>query len=833
MQFSKPNRIPHSHVRFAVCLCTIGLMIPGPHVLAGDVDNEESATIASGTSEGMVAELELIRRQALLDEANELMRKGREALEQDRSNEALQAFGGVREMLPQAPATDELRAQATAGYVEAAIAEAEKLAARGDIKGGKKLMASVLSDGVAPGDPDALAMMERLNDPIRYNPALTAGHVKDVEKVVELLELADGAIELGQYDRAKGFYEAVLRIDSTNTTARRGMVRVVEHKNDAAVYDHARAELLLEVDKQWEMQVPAPDNFDLSAMSSTEPSANRSLTVREKIKRITVPRIAFDQVTLSDAIDFLRAVSLREDKYEADSAAKGVNFNINLSGISEEAQRSILETRFDLQLRDVPIQQALKYITEITKTSFKVDDFSVIILPPGVALDELIARTYKVPPDFVTSLSTGSTQQEEADPFADTGSQKTGLLAARKSVQELLKSKGLSFPDGAFANFNAATGTLRMVNTPLQHDTVSTIIDSIREREPVAVSVQVTVIKVQQDNLSELGFDWLLNPSQIGSNTSMAGGTIGNSGGRFGEDFSPVIGSLPPLADAAVVSGVMTNGLRSGSQVYSGNSIDEMILNPNRASQAVKVAPGVLSLTGVFTDGAAQVMMRGLDQKKGVSMMANPSVVTTSGQAAKILVAKEFIYPTEYDPPEIGSGDSRTVTPANPTAFETRDVGITLDVLPVADDSKTYIDLTLSPEIVEFNGFVNYGSPIFTVGGGFFFVIDNDGFFDILGSGVEESVKLTENRILMPIFSTQRTTTQLTVADGATIVYGGLLSSSIKTVDDKVPVLGDLPMLGRFFQSTGLKPTNTAVVFMVRVQLMDATGRPFRELSSR
>ena len=91
------------------------------------------------------------------------------------------------------------------------------------------------------------------------------------------------------------------------------------------------------------------------------------------------------------------------------------------------------------------------------------------------------------------------------------------------------------------------------------------------------------------------------------------------------------------------------------------------------------------------------------------------------------------------------------------------------------------------------------------------------------------TVPVTDNTILMPVFSSQKTTTQLTVADGSTIVYAGLIVGGVQTVEDKVPVLGDVPFLGRFFQSSSRKPVSTVVIFMVHVELLDPTGRPYRD----
>ena len=54
------------------------------------------------------------------------------------------------------------------------------------------------------------------------------------------------------------------------------------------------------------------------------------------------------------------------------------------------------------------------------------------------------------------------------------------------------------------------------------------------------------------------------------------------------------------------------------------------------------------------------------------------------------------------------------VTPTTPTAFEKRDVGVTLEVEPTIGPDGYSIDMQLAPQVVEFEGFINYGSPIQT-----------------------------------------------------------------------------------------------------------------------
>jgi general secretion pathway protein D len=788
-------------------------------------------------SAGDLSSREQSRRNAAVEEAQMLLSKGDQAYQAGRYSEAVEAYAGAREMIPDAPVSAELRRAATDRFSQASVERAKELSRKGDVAGAKVVMDKVLAQGVAPNDPLALAMRNQLDDPIRTNPALTAEHAKDIDAVRRLLYTAEGAFNLGKFDEANRHYEDVLRLDPSNSAARRGMEKVASAKSayGKSAFDHTRAEMLSQVDGSWELQVPAPELGIGPADPGAPGNDLGTVTISAKLKRIIIPQIALDQSSLDEALDFIRVKAAENDITEPDPARKGVNITVNLGAPDSETSIRIRNQRFDLRLSQVPLATVLKYVTDITQTSFTTDDFAVVIRPHGSTSDELLARSFSVPPDFLTNLSAGAgTDKSADDPFGSAAPAGGGLLTTRLSAQEALAKQGISFPEGASATYNASTNTLRVVNTPNNLDLISQIVDTVNQTEPVMVSVKVTMIRTQQTNLKELGFDWLLNPISLNSEGTVfgSGGTTGNTPGRTGGDFTGPIPGLPADPTTVVNPGVITNGLRSGDQAINGNSIDELIANPNRDAQSSAVAPGVLALTGMFTDGEVSMIMRGLNQKKSVDIMAQPSTVTRSGQSSKISIIREFIYPTEYEPPEIptstgggrnGGGDSGTtpVTPAMPTAFEKRDVGITLEVLPVADANKHYVDITLAPSFVEFDGFVNYGSPINTT--------VNGGLGGIVGGGLTSSVvTLTENTILMPVFSTQRTSTQLTVADGATIAIAGLISDRVQTVEDKVPVLGSIPWIGRLFTTTATQPTSTALVFLVRVELMDPTGRSYR-----
>lgn len=114
---------------------------------------------------------------------------------------------------------------------------------------------------------------------------------------------------------------------------------------------------------------------------------------------------------------------------------------------------------------------------------------------------------------------------------------------------------------------------------------------------------------------------------------------------------------------------------------------------------------------------------------------------------------------------------------------------------------------------MEFEGFVNYGSPIQSTGVG--------------SDGKPMSLTLTENRIEQPIFSKRSVETSLFIYDGHTVAIGGLITENVQTVEDKVPIFGDLPLIGRFFRSNSDNHIKKNLMIFVTGQIIDATASPY------
>src|SRR5439155_3522079 len=348
------------------------------------------------------------------------------------------------------------------------------------------------------------------------------------------------------------------------------------------------------------------------------------------------------------------------------------------------------------------------------------------------------------------------------------------LLVNREGAREFLESQGVPFPPGASAHFLPQSSRLIVRNTIDNLELVDALVEQASVAGPKQVEIESKFVEITENNLKELGFDWLLGPFNI----------TGNSGKIIGA------GGAPPPPNPANFPFPTTNqfpvtaGNRSGDFAISANAIDALLLGTGGGL----VAPGIFGLGGVMTNPQFQVVIRALNQKKGIDLLSAPRVTTKSGQRAVIEIVREFRYPTQFQPPQIpqtvgtlqgaagtgtgtlislGGGGTTPVTPTTPTAFETRNTGVTLEVEPVVGPDGVTIDLNLVPQVVEFEGFINYGSPIFGIQPPATSINPITGVTSLLTS---PSVLLTQNVINQPIFSTRKVTTSVSVYDGSTVV---------------------------------------------------------------
>jgi general secretion pathway protein D len=830
-----------------------------------------------------VAEREKTRRLDYERRGQEAIDSGDAAMKDKDYEKATAYFKSACDIIPNAPNSQSLYDTALDGFCNASTKLAEQRIAEGRYADAENTLRVVLDERYDPRCKKAIIILSRLEQPDYYNKTIGPKFRATVEQVKQWFIDAQGYYDTGRYDLAKKRCDQILSVDHYNIAARRMQEKCDEKMSDygVAAYNETRANAIQETDRAWQRPLRRFNTVVPVIESSSEPAVSTE-RIRRKLEHIIIPKLEFRDATVREAIDYLKKKSAELDD-ESKAGEKGVNIVLKLEssggggggggaapaaaaapaipgipGLDQNpppaaaanvpaaapgAIGSPADARITVSLTNIPLIEALKYVTGLAGLKFKVEPYAVSVVPVTENTDVLITKEWKIPPDLIprTPGAGGDAGAALAAPAFGGGGGRGGAargdatkgtsgIADQESAKNWLIANGVAFNGAASAIYIVRSSRLIVRNTQDQLDLVDTIISNgAQGNGPVQVEIESKFVEIQQNNLKELDFDVLLGQAHLpGLNGVFAGGgTTGTAPALNSSDYPFTAPGVGPVGTAPIGgAGDLTAGNRTGNLGISANAIDALLFPTNGASA---VAPAISAVAGVFTDPQFQIVMRGLNQKKGVDLLSSPKVTTKSGQRAVIEIIREFRYPTEFTPPQIpqtfgntggllggsSSSGSFPVTPTTPTAFETRNTGVTLEVEPVIGPDGYTIDLNLVPQVVEFEGFINYGSPITSS-------VTNP------ITGVSTQNVITPNVINQPIFSTRKVTTSVSVFDGSTVVLGGLIREDVQKVEDKTPLLGDIPILGRLFRSSIDQHIKQNLVIFVSARLINPAGEPVR-----
>ncbi|MEI7774238.1 MAG: Amuc_1098 family type IV pilus outer membrane protein [Verrucomicrobiota bacterium] len=801
----------------------------------------------------------LVRLQQRERLGREETAKGDEALSKKDYEDAFAHYKNACEAIIIAPATSSSRRAAVNGLTTAGRKLAEQRVTEGYYASAVQALQVVLTHN--PDDSGTLKLLANIEAPDYFNKQMTPQHREKIEKVKELFISANGHKQLGRYDLALQKYEEILNLDPNNSAARQGReeVYILKTRPTIDAYNATRSQAMFEVSKEWERPYRRFDRKAVVHKDDTKSTAPSTVAITRKLNGIVLPRVDFKESTVREAIEFL----VKKSK-DLDPEAVGVNIVLKLDeqggavapppaapaaglgipGLDAPAAAPGASpapvmtggagTRVTLTLNNVPLIEVIKYITNLANLKYKIEPFAVSIVPLGTNTDEMFIKEWKVSPImFREAMGGGGAGGLAAGAPAAPADPNASSLAGNSSAKDFLAQRGVTFGPNAFAMYSPASSTLIVKNTSDQLDVVERIVEiQANDTAIKQIEIQAKFVEITQNNLKELSFDWLLGQANLPGSKNyplfFGGGTSGTSPATNPADFTFVNGTQP------IGTYPVTGGNRSGNIGISASAIDALLFGSAGAS---RLAPGIASIAGVGTDPVFQMVLRGLDQKKGVDLLSSPRVTTKSGNRAVIEIIREFRYATEFQAPQIpqnfggnqgginllpgggafggGNNGNFPVTPTTPTAFETRNVGVTLEVEPVIGPDGYTIDMQLAPQVTEFEGFINYGSPI-----------QSQSTNPITGQTTTNVI--TPNIINQPIFSTRKVTTNVSVYDGATVVLGGLVREDVQKVEDKTPIIGDIPLIGRLFRSNIDSHIKRNLVIFVTAHIVNAEGQPLQ-----
>lgn len=686
---------------------------------------------------------------------------------------------------------------------EILLQEARALADSGDPKAAEAKIDEYLAAGGNSGSARRLAksLDDQISNPYELDIKDISPEYLAQNKIIRDL-LARGRAQYlnGDYDGASATFKEVEARDANNTYAKLFQTKIAKLLGGIHGQNlyKTRGQMLTEVDQQWER----PKVFDISTANVVE--VDEGGRIQDKLNAIIIPQVNFSGMELTRVVETLSELSV-----EYDPERIGVNiiplFNSNDSN-----------PRVNISLRNLNLDRILQFVTQQVNFAYDVGGDAVTIQPS----DSLGGSSTTVTEFFPISRATvirltgfrdgGSSSSGPVDPFAAPSS--GGLSAPSQNeeveaLQSFFQSAGVNFElSGASLAFDGEQ--LIVTQTRRNLERMRTILRNYNEVKQV--EIEAKFLEVSQNDLEEVGFDW------TGSRTSPNSSQIYTSQGR---NLNSAFATDSEDSSIVIQRTVENAALGSTSVVNS-----EYPNTPPVLTSAIDLAANATNLftaTGWSINGAdVNLALRALSRKAGSDLMSAPKVTVLSGKRASITVAQELRYPESYGDIEStasssggggqgGGGNAAiSITAGTPQDFVTRNVGVEMSVTPNVENDDT-ISLILEPRVTEFEGFVEYGGPSVAI--------------------TSDATVSVPAGFYQPIFSTREMATEVTVFDGATVVMGGLTRDEVKSVNDSVPLLGDIPGIGRLFRSEGETRQKRNLLIFITANLVSPGGSPARQ----
>ncbi|MCF7848524.1 MAG: hypothetical protein K9M45_06710 [Kiritimatiellales bacterium] len=654
-------------------------------------------------------------------------------------------------------------------------------------------------------------------------PVVSAKPAKVLSQQDALYEKAKSLYRAGEYDMAEVVFEAMLANDPYDMRASDYLKRTAKKigSKELRKLGASRAEAMKDVAAAWNPTPKSGDDLINVTRDRKDLSGDEQL-IREmeaRLKSIIIPSLDFRDANIKDVVLFLSDTCRRLD-------AEGRGVNILLLGVEGKdvdpaVAAQATANNITISIRDMNLYDSLQYITEMASLKFEVEPNVVSISPINyVKQKALELRSYDIIPEVgadMESLSGGA---------ADAGGGADDLFGASTAAPAGGGSGGpldvtgffsvVDFPTGTSATYQPRFHKLFVKNTPknlqMLEGILSDLADEAIKKRSQQVEIEAKFVEFNEGALDELGFNWTLY-----SDGSVGGFKLEDQGSYYAPSTGWKDSSANAVNEAGVPSTILTDPIDGATKILSNPGQSLFGSNQRNNTTAYGVAANAL-LSSMGGTPAAMVFSKGGSfpvglritamQREGTAdVLSAPKVTTKSGNEAIIRAVEVHRYPQDYD---VETGQ-RTAPVVKPQDWEDYDLGVVLKVTPVVDAESNTIDLDLMPSITKFLGWDDY-------------VV---GYNSYAASGNNSDNSAGDGSTLiaqMPYFETRTVQTQVTVADGSTVLMGGLVNEITETFSDRVPILGDIPYLGILFRTDGERSSKKNLVIYVKATQVDDRG---------
>ena len=525
-----------------------------------------------------------------------------------------------------------------------------------------------------------------------------------------------------------------------------------------------------------------------------------------KLERIVFPNIEFDDADIFSVIRFLNRLSKRCDPDKV-----GISV---IAGFDKSTADQLLKVT--MSFSNIPMSEVLRYLCQNVGLKYKIEEGAVIL---GTSVDEMQTEYFPVRADLIASItgtevgtegegaSTGggggdteSMGEKQADFFdvektfeADKEKKSTKISLSSQALIKFFEDRGVKFGRGATIAYSRRSGKLVVRNTLIN---LRRLEDLLRQYELIntpLVLIEAKVVEISVTDTEQLGFRW---------DFGFTKGTAGESG------YWSVTEPSHPLR--------YFNSGQDTSQSYTSTaSIPFKVLNQ------LKILPNFGQ--GIFPDDVSaniSLSIQAVAKNSRTETLSAPKIITTSGHEATIRMVEERYFPSSWENPEITVNNNTVQLQAPIPEFDdSTDIGIRMTVTPIVNPDNYTITLHVQPEVVSFIKFSQYSVSV------------EQG--QIATDGTTIPSIQTNYTIVMPEIGRRNIDTHIKVYDGETIVLGGMVSNRNIYRDDKWPIIGEIPLVGRLFSSQLAYTEQTNLLIFLTARLINNDGVPVRRGKER
>ncbi|NLE55294.1 MAG: hypothetical protein GX617_10175, partial [Lentisphaerae bacterium] len=268
-----------------------------------------------------------------------------------------------------------------------------------------------------------------------------------------------------------------------------------------------------------------------------------------------------------------------------------------------------------------------------------------------------------------------------------------------------------------------------------------------------------------------------------------------------------------------------------------GARVTNMLTELGALNSGAETGVGLMNVSGVIANRTFDILVSAIENKASAVTLSAPRVTVMNNRTARFRMGDNIYYFEEYDVVTFGSAldsEQRALAPTGkPVELP---LGITFDVrVNVGNDGRTVL-LGLKPEIVKFVSWEDYttysdGDSGDTSGGG----SESAGFSllkaiaEALGIDTEDlEDEETEDsgvtQVKLPRTNEKMIATTVGVGSGQTVVLGGMMERLRTKKLRKVPLLGDIPLLGVLFRHSSIVDVPSNLLIFVTANVINDRG---------